>query len=271
MESVDLSMVLEGVISISRQAGAFIRKERESFSLSDIEHKGFNDLVSYVDKESEKMIVDGLKRLLPEAGFITEEGTATTRGETWNWIIDPLDGTTNFMHGLPVFATSIALMREKEIVLGVVYEINRDECFSACEGQPARCNDLDIKVSDAPRLSESLMATGFPYYNFDKMPTYLDIINELMRSTHGLRRMGSAAVDLVYTACGRFEGFFEYNLNPWDVAAGAFIVQQAGGIVSDFSGGNNYVFGREILAGNHSQPEMLKIIQKHWIQGYDVS
>ena len=271
MEAVDLSKVLEGVIALSREAGAFIRKERESFSMADIEHKGFNDLVSYVDKESEQMIVAGLRKLLPAAGFITEEGTASNRGDQYNWIIDPLDGTTNFMHGLPVFATSIALMRDEDIVLGVVYEINRDECFSAREGQPAHCNERQIHVSETPALSESLMATGFPYYNFDKMPTYLDIINELMRSTHGLRRMGSAAVDLVYTACGRFEGFFEYNLNPWDVAAGSFIVQQAGGTVTDFSGGKNFVFGREILAGNHSQPEMLKIIQKHWIQGYDVS
>lgn len=269
METTKLQEVLEGVIAVSKEAGAFIRQERSSFTHEKIEHKGFNDLVSYVDKEAEKMIVAALRLLVPEAGFVTEEGTASHKAAVYNWIIDPLDGTTNFIHGLPVFATSIALMQGDAVILGVVYEVNRDECFYAIEGAPAYCNEQQIFVSKTPELSGSLMATGFPYYNFDKMPTYLDIINELMRSTHGLRRMGSAAVDLVYTATGRFEGFFEYNLNPWDVAAGAFIVKQAGGIVSDFSGGNDYVFGREILAANHNQPGMLAIIQKHWIKGYD--
>ena len=260
----DLKKILDGVIALSLKTGEFIRQERKTFSLDKMELKGLNDLVSYVDKEAEKMIVAGLEELLPEAGFVTEEGTASHEGEVWNWIIDPLDGTTNFIHGLPIFATSIALTRHGKLVLGVVYEVNKDECFAAIEGEQSTCNGKPISVSSCPDLDKSLMATGFPYYNFDKMPTYLDIINELMRNTHGLRRMGSAAVDLVYTACGRFEGFFEYNLNPWDVAAGALIVQEAGGTVTDFNGGGDYLFGRQIAAGNVTQPQMLRTIQRHW-------
>ncbi|MEO1054841.1 MAG: inositol monophosphatase family protein [Bacteroidota bacterium] len=263
---VDLKKVSEGVIKLSKEVGAFIRTEGAGFDKSKIQTKGFNDLVSYVDQEAEKRIVAGLLDILPGSGFIAEESAAENKvDKEYTWIIDPLDGTTNFIHGLPIFAVSIALMKDDKIILGVVYEINKDECFSAIEGERARCNDKEISVSGVKELSQGLLATGFPYYNFDKMPTYLDVINELMRKTHGLRRMGSAAVDLVYVACGRFEGFFEYNLNPWDVAAGAFIVQQAGGIVSDFKGGNNYVFGREMAAGCQIQPQMLEVIRKHWI------
>ncbi len=259
-----LQQILPQVKALALEVGAFIRKEGASFSREKIELKGFNDLVSYVDKEAEKMLVEGLTPLVPGAGFVAEEGTTTHRAEEYNWIVDPLDGTTNFMHGLPIFAVSIALMQYNEVVLAVVYEVNKDECFYATKDSPAMCNDRAIRVSETPTLSESLLATGFPYYNFDKMPEYLTIINDFMRSTHGLRRMGSAAVDLVYVACGRFEGFFEYNLNPWDVAGGALIVKQAGGIVTDFSGGNNFVFGREIIAGNAQQAEMRAVIQRHW-------
>lgn len=246
------------------ETGQFIRNEAIEFSKDSIEQKGLNDLVSYVDKEAEKRLVEICQLALPEAGFITEEGTISEKKENYNWIIDPLDGTTNFTHGLPIYAISIALMQEDEIVLGVVYEINKDEFFHSLKNSPAYCNDKIIKVSDAENLSESLLATGFPYYDFNQMNDYLRILNTFMQSTHGLRRMGSAAVDLAYVACGRFEGFFEYNLNSWDVAAGAFIVQQAGGTVSDFKGKNDYIFGREIVAGCAVQPEILKAIQKHW-------
>lgn len=246
------------------EAGQFIREEAYEFTAEKIEKKGFNDLVSYVDKEAEKMLVHSCKDALPEAGFITEEGTENDRKEVYNWIIDPLDGTTNFSHGLPIYSISVALMRGDEIIMGVVYEINRDEFYYALEGKPAFCNEEKIHVSETNSLSESLLATGFPYYSFDKMPKYLNILNDFMQSTHGLRRMGSAAVDLAYVACGRFDGFFEYNLNAWDVAAGAFIVKQAGGEVTDFSGGNDYIFGREIVAGCSIQKNMIEVISKHW-------
>jgi myo-inositol-1(or 4)-monophosphatase len=245
--------------------GEFIHQESLTFNSASIEKKGFNDLVSYVDKQAEQQLVDGLRRLLPEAGFITEEGTATEKGRLYNWVIDPLDGTTNFTHGLPVYAVSVALMRGDKTVLGVVHEINRQECFYAIEGGKAYCNEKEIMVSPIDQLSDSLLATGFPYYDFAQMDKYLKILNEFMQSTHGLRRMGSAAVDLAYVACGRFEGFFEYNLNAWDVAAGAFIVQQAGGRVTDFSGNNDFLFGREILAGCAVHGQVLEMVQRHWL------
>jgi myo-inositol-1(or 4)-monophosphatase len=259
-----LEQLMDHLKPVILETGQFIREEAFSFKIENVELKGFNDLVSYVDKEAEKMLVSGCMKILPQAGFITEEGTNSTRKEEYNWIIDPLDGTTNFTHGLPIFSISIALMQNDKIVLGVVYEINRDEFFSAVESKPALCNDKVINVSKAKKLGDSLLATGFPYYDFEQMPNYLSILNKFMQTTHGLRRMGSAAVDLAYVACGRFGGFFEYNLNAWDVAAGAFIVQQAGGTVSDFSGGNNFIFGREIIAANEIHSDMMRIIKKEW-------
>ncbi|MDN5216184.1 inositol monophosphatase family protein [Fulvivirgaceae bacterium BMA12] len=260
----NLDQILAGLKSLVEDVGDFIRQESRSFDRSSIQLKGLNDLVSYVDKTAENMLVEGLSELLPEAGFITEEGTASHRDEAYKWIVDPLDGTTNFVHGLPVYAISIALTFQEEIVIGIVYELNRNECFYASSGEPAYCNDEIIKVSNANSLSEALLATGFPYHDFDLVKKYLATLDSFMQNTHGLRRLGSAAVDLAYVACGRFEGFFEYNLKPWDVAAGAFIVQQAGGVVTDFKGGHDFIFGKEILAANIVHNEMLKVIQQHW-------
>jgi myo-inositol-1(or 4)-monophosphatase len=246
----ELSILLEHTQGIAKEAGAFIRKERQHFNPKDVEYKGLNDLVSYVDKEAEKLIVSKLGKILPEAGFITEEGTVAKAAAELTWIIDPLDGTTNFIHGLPIFAVNIALMEKNELVLGVVYEINRHECFYAIKGGGAFCNETKIKVSTAKTLSESLIATGFPYYNFELIDKYMGTLKELMKSTHGLRRLGSAAVDLCYVASGRSEGYFEYNLNSYDVAAGALIVEEAGGTVTDFKSGRDFVFGRQIIATN---------------------
>ncbi len=259
-----MQQLLQEVIVLVKEVGDFIRAEAQNFDESKIEYKGKNDLVSYVDQEAEKRLVKGLAELLPGCGFIAEEGTSTHKSDTYNWIIDPLDGTTNFTHGLPVFSVSVALIKRKELSLGVVYDVMRDECFHASKGNGAFLNHMPISVSKTKTLDKALLATGFPYYDFEQMQQYLTILNEFMQNTHGLRRMGSAAIDLVYTACGRFEGFFEYNLNAWDVAAGALIVQEAGGMVTDFKGGNDFLFGRQIVAGNATQPEMLKIIQKHW-------
>ena len=256
--------LLNQVINLTKSVGAFIRSESLNFDVNRIEKKGYNDLVSYVDKEAEKQLVTGLSTILPEAGYITEEGTSSVKGPLYNWIIDPLDGTTNFTHGLPIYSISIALMQNAKIVLGVVYEINKDECFYALENNNAYCNGKQINVSPITDLSESLLATGFPYYDFNAMDKYLKILNNFMQSTHGLRRMGSAAVDLAYVACGRFQGFFEYNLNAWDVAAGAFIVQQAGGHVTDFEGKDNFNFGRQIVATGNIHKPMLEIINKYW-------
>ncbi len=257
--------VIQKVIEIAKEAGEFIRQQRKTFTPDKIEIKGLNDLVSYVDKTAEEKIVAGLKNVVPGAGFITEEKTINKTGERYNWIIDPLDGTTNFIHGLPVYSVSIALQEFDELILGVVYEINQDECFYACKGSPTYLNGREIKVSDCQTLDKSLLATGFPYYDFKKQPAYIEIFTELMRSCHGLRRLGSAAVDLAYTACGRFDGYYEYNLNAWDVAAGIVIVRQAGGEVVNFKGGDECLNTRELLATNGKiTKELLQTIQKHF-------
>lgn len=251
------------VAEVAKEAGEFIRQERKNFSADRIEFKGLNDLVSYVDKTAEQKIVAALEKILPQAGFITEEKTTTKVGERYNWIIDPLDGTTNFIHGLPVFSVSIALQDNDKLVAGVVYEVNQDECFYASTDTPAYLNGKEIKVSNAPNIADSLLATGFPYYDFSKQQQYINLFSELMKSCHGLRRMGSAAVDLAYTACGRFESFYEYNLNPWDIAAGVVIVKQAGGDVVNFSGGEEVMNSRELLATNGKiTAEMLSMIDK---------
>lgn len=253
------------VCNLTKEVGKFIRTEGKRFSTASIEIKGKNDFVSYVDKTSEKLLIEKLSVLLPEAGFIAEEGTSTKKGETYNWIIDPLDGTTNFIHGIPCYAISIALKRNNNIVLGVIYEINLDECFYAWEGGKAYLNQKEISVSQAPTLADSLLATGFPYYDYARQEEYMNLLKYFMKHTHGIRRLGSAATDLAYVACGRFDGFYEYSLQPWDVAAGAFIVQQAGGKVADFKGGDNYIFGKEIVAGNSlCFTEFLNSVIKHF-------
>jgi myo-inositol-1(or 4)-monophosphatase len=260
-----LQQITNQVTEVAREAGQFIRQERQNFSADRIEVKGLNDLVSYVDKTAEQQIVASLQKILPEAGFITEEKTTTKVGERYNWIIDPLDGTTNFIHGLPVFSVSIALQEYDQLVAGVVYEVNLDECFYACTETPAYLNGSEIKVSQAPTIASSLLATGFPYYDFSKQQQYINLFTELMKNCHGLRRLGSAAVDLAYTACGRFEAFYEYNLNSWDIAAGVVIVKQAGGQVVNFSGGEEVINTRELLATNgRITAEMLDMINKYF-------
>lgn len=247
---MELEKLVKPTIEIAKQAGAFIRKERQNFNMEKVENKGFNDLVSYVDKKAEKIIVSGLKKVFPEAGFITEEGTVEQEQTPWKWIVDPLDGTTNFVHGVPVFSVSIALAHENRIMLGVVYEVNLSECFYAYRGGGAFCNETPIRVSGATSLRESLIATGFPYHEGGKIDRYLKLLRYLLLNSHGLRRLGSAAVDLCYVASGRVEAYMEYNLQSYDVAAGTLILEEAGGKVTDFSGGENYIFGGEIIASN---------------------
>ncbi len=265
---MDLEKVQKEAINCIKQTGIFIQEERKKITTDAIEYKGHNDLVSYVDKESEKKLVAGLYEIVPEAGFITEEGTTQIgRKDQYNWVIDPVDGTTNFLHGLPVYCISVALMEYEEAILGVVHDPTRDECFHAIKGGKAYCNDTEIKVSSVTSLSKSLVATGFPHRSLDRIGDYLKILGVLMKETHGLRRMGSAAIDLAYVACGRFEGFFEFNLKPWDVAAGAFIIEQAGGKVSTFADKNDYIFGGQIVAAGKVHEEMREVISRYWSEG----
>ncbi len=250
--------------AIARQAGAYCLNEMKKIGRDDVEVKSKASLVSYVDKQSERMIVETLRRLFPGAGFVTEEGTAGNRGEPLIWYVDPLDGTTNYLHGLFPFSVSIALAEEGEIVAGVVYEAGRDELFSAVKGGTALLNGMPVRVSDCVRSEEALVATGFPYYDFERVDSYLAAMEELMMGTRGLRRMGSAAADLAWVAAGRFTAFFEHALHAWDVAAGAFLVQQAGGKVSDFNGGGNWLSGGEMVAaGARYYPEFLSLIRRH--------
>jgi len=262
---MNLAALEKNVIELSLEVGSFMSIEFENFDLSKIEQKGSSsNLVSYVDKESERRLVERLSKLLPGSGFIAEEGTDKTGTNEYRWIIDPLDGTTNYLHGLPLYAISIGLQRNEQTILGLVYDVSHKECYHAIEGEQARCNGKEIKISSVKTLEESLLATGFPYYHSEKKEDYLEIIKVFLESTHGIRRLGSAAIDLAYVACGRLEGFFEYSLKAWDVAGGAFIVQQAGGTVSDFKGGSNYIFGGELCAGGHPHAQMLKVIQEKW-------
>ena len=187
------------------------------------------------------------------------------QGDRYRWVVDPLDGTTNFIHRVPVFAVSIALLDGDKPVLGVVHEANLNECFSAWEDAPALLNGNEICVSPISTMDKALLATGFPYYDYGKLDAYLEVFKYFMQHTSGLRRLGSAATDLAYVACGRFEGFYEYGLHPWDVAAGAFIVQQAGGKVTDFHGGNNYIFGAEMLASNKTLHSPMQEALKRFI------
>jgi myo-inositol-1(or 4)-monophosphatase len=251
------------VCETAKQAGDFIRNEAVGFSAKNIEVKGLHNFVSYVDKGAEKMIVDRLHEIFPEAGFIAEEGTNTVRGERFDWVIDPLDGTTNFIHGLPPYSVSIGLLDNNRPVLGVVYEIALDECFYAWKDSRAYLNGKEIHVSDRANVHDALIATGFPYSDYQLMRPYIACLEHFLRNSHGVRRIGSAAVDLVYVACGRFEAFYEYGLNPWDVAGGAFIVQQAGGKLSDFSGSDGFIFGKELVAANNAIfNEFLTTVQK---------
>jgi myo-inositol-1(or 4)-monophosphatase len=260
-----LEKICQEVISIAKRAGAFIANERTNFDLKRVELKGKANFVSYVDKKAEEMIVEGLRKLLPGSGFITEEGTAFESGEKYRWVIDPLDGTTNFIHGAPPYAVSIGLLEDNDIVLGVVYEITRDECFYAWKGSNAMLNGKVIHVSEAFHTEEALIVTGFPYGEVRNTDEFIETIKYFMAQSHGIRRLGSAATDLSYVAAGRFEAFWEVGLSPWDVAAGALILRQAGGIVTDFRGNADFLFSGEIVASNKNyHKEFQSVIENNY-------
>ncbi len=261
---MDLRSICNDVCEIAREAGEFIRKESRYFDIDDARQKGKHDFVSYVDIEAEKKITGDLSRLLPGTGFITEEGTAETSDNSLKWIIDPLDGTTNFMHGAPVYSISIALEQENAILLGVIFDISSDELFYAYKNGGAWLNGNRIKVSGAKTLNDSLIATGFPYKNYESLDTYMSCLEFFIRNTHGVRRMGSAAIDLAWVACGRYDGFFEYGLNRWDVTAGIIIINEAGGMVSTFAGAEDNINGSEIVAANSEIFETFRTeVEKH--------
>ena len=256
-------ILLDDLKSVIMEASALM-PEQISANLS-IETKERNSLVTDIDKGIEAYLVDKLGKLLPKAGFIAEEGTADHRGEEYNWIIDPLDGTTNFIHGIPAFCISVGLQKKGEIVLGAIFEFGRNSYFHAIKGGGSYKDGVSISVSKTEVIDDSLLATGFPYYDFSLIDQYMMAFTDFMKMSRGIRRLGSAALDMVYVACGKFEGFFEYSLHPWDVAAGIILVEEAGGRVTDFRGGNDFLFGREMLASNRLiHEDMLKLIRPHF-------
>lgn len=262
-----LEILCKDVMELARETGAFILEEGRKFT-NDYETKGRQNFVTHVDTGSEKRLVEGLTRLLPGSGFIAEEGTAGNSGEEFQWIIDPIDGTTNFIHGLPPYSISIALARNNRIVLGLVYELGYKEFFYSWEGGKAYLDGREIRVSKTGKVNDALIATGFPYTYFDRLDPFMDSVRYFMQNSHGLRRLGSAATDLVYVACGRFDSFYEYGLNPWDVAAGTFIIQQAGGKASDFYGKPDWLFGGTIIASNSAMhEEFAQIIKNIFLEG----
>jgi len=266
MNPTELKELTEKVCDLSKEVGAFIRSNITKVAAADIQTKSQNSLVSYVDQEAERMIVPRLKEIFPEAGFVTEEETVSqSTSGTYEWIVDPLDGTTNFLHKIPIFAVSIALRHGDEMISGVVYNVMVDECFYAWKDGGAWLNGQRIFTTANTEFSEALVATGFPYYDFDRLEQYLSTFKELVSSTRGIRRLGAAAVDLAYVACGRFDGFFEYSLHIWDIAAGVLLVKEAGGTVSDFEGGQSHLTGSEIIATSpHIYDPLKKIISKQF-------
>lgn len=247
---LNLSELTDKVRTLAIEAGDFIREERKKFHREAIEKKHAHDYVSYVDKESEKKIVTRLKELLPEAGFIAEEGSGTLNDEQYCWLVDPLDGTTNFIHDNAPYCVSIALRSKKELLLGVVYEICRNECFWTYKGAPSYLNGNEIHVSAISNLDDSFIALGFPYATEEYKPMANHLVNTLYGNVAGLRLMGAAAVELCYIAAGRFEARIEAFIGPWDIAAGTIILQNAGGMITDFKGGDSCSSGSQVLASN---------------------
>lgn len=259
----DLEKVIEKAAEAARRAGEFIKNEAEGFDISASEIKGMNNFVTWVDKRSEQMLSGLLSSIIPGAGFLGEEGTDSGKDSKYCWVVDPLDGTTNFLHGLPPYAISIGLLEDDEPVAGVVYVITSDEMFTGWKGGGAWLNGKRIGVTPVSKVADSLIATGFPYSDFSRMGAYMQCLSHLWMHSHGIRRLGSAATDIAYVACGRFEIFYEYGLHPWDIAAGIIILREAGGMVSDFSGNERKLTGEEIIASNSAvHPEIKEIVSK---------
>ena len=249
-EMLDLKQLTVEVCRIATEAGHFLKEERKNFRRERVMEKHAHDYVSYVDKESEVRLVKALSALLPEAGFITEEGSATYQDEPYCWVIDPLDGTSNYIHDIAPYCVSIALRNREELLLGVVHEVCRDECFYAVKGGKAYLDGNEIYVSDVSVLDKAFIALGFPYNSDAYRPVAAHLVDRLYGFAGGTRLMGSAAAELCYVAAGRFDARIEAYLGPWDVAAGALILLQAGGKISDFNGGENWASGEQVVASN---------------------
>ncbi|MEN3374010.1 inositol monophosphatase family protein [Dechloromonas sp. ZS-1] len=254
-------------IKAARRAGQIINRASNDLDLLKVASKSPNDYVTEVDRAAEAAIIETLQEAYPGYGILAEESgvfaAKSERDADFQWIIDPLDGTTNFIHGLPQYAISIALAKEGVVEQAVVFDPNRNELFTASKGAGAFLNERRIRVSRRTKLGEALIGTGFPYRMFDKIDLYLSIFKELAEKTAGQRRPGAASLDLAYVACGRYDGFWEFGLAPWDMAAGSLLISEAGGLVSDLRGEANYLDTGNIIAGTPKVfAPLLKIIEE---------
>jgi len=248
--------MLNIAIRAARSAGNVIVRSLDRVDSLTIESKAKKDYVSEVDRIAEREIVAILRKAYPDHGILAEEGTSHA-GDDYVWVIDPLDGTTNFLHGFPQFAVSIGLLRKGKLDQAVVYDPLRQELFTASRGAGAHLNDRRIRVSKAPRLDGALLGTGFPFKMLEHLDSYLAMFKDLLAKTDGIRRAGAASLDFAYVAAGRLDGFWEIGLSKWDMAAGALLIQEAGGIVGDFSGGHDYLETGNVIAAN---PKLFKAI-----------
>jgi myo-inositol-1(or 4)-monophosphatase len=250
-------------VRAARISGDIILKNLGRLSASDIQSKQAFDFVTKVDRWSEAAIMKTIREKFPHHLFLSEETLQQKGNGDYRWIIDPLDGTTNFIHGFPVFSVSVALEYKKEIILGVVFDPLRDELFHATKGSGTFLNNTKVRVSDTKTLENSLIATGFPFRKKEIIDHYLDAFKHIFEKVSDIRRAGSAAIDLAYIAAGRVEGFFELNLSPWDIAAGSLLITEAGGSITDFEGGEQYLLTGNLVAGNKKiHAEILQIIKQ---------
>ncbi len=243
-------------VRAARSAGSIIMRNIDRIDTLNVTSKGLNDFVSDVDRQAEAEIVAALRKAFPTHGIYAEEGSMH-KGDEYRWIIDPLDGTTNYLHGFPQFCVSIALQHNNHIEQAVIYDPLRQELFTATRGGGAFLNDKRIRVSNAKGLPGSLLGTGFPFRHPQYLDAYMETFKVMHLQTAGIRRAGSAALDLAYVASGRLDGFWEIALKPWDMAAGILLVQEAGGLIGDFSGGHDFLDTGNLVAGN---PKIFKAI-----------
>ncbi len=259
--------MLNIAVKAARRAGNLIHRAADNIDHLTVTKKSNADYVSEVDKAAERTIIQTIHEVYPTHAILAEESGAQGESE-YLWIIDPLDGTTNFLHGFPQYAVSIALQHNGVLTHGVIYDPTRNDLFTASRGRGAFLNDRRIRVSKRVELADSLIGTGFPYTKFTHMDAYMDILRDMMKKTAGLRRPGSAALDLAYTAAGRYDGFFETGLKPWDIAAGCLMITEAGGLVSDLEGNDSYLRSGHICAGNPKVfAQMLQVIAPHLTDG----
>jgi len=255
--------MLNIAVKAARRAGSVINRATQDLDLLTVQRKGLHDYVSEVDKMAEQAIVETLLEAFPDHAILAEEGGAQGQSE-YVWIIDPLDGTTNFIHGLPQFSVSIALQHKGLLSQAVVFDPSRNELYTATRGRGSYLNDRRLRVSKQTRLEDALIGTGFPYHDFSSMEAYLNILRDLMPKVAGVRRPGAASLDLAYVAAGRYDGFWEAGLKPWDMAAGVLLIQEAGGLVTDFEGGENVLGSGNIVGGNPKIfAQLLGIVQAH--------